>query len=131
MAKTVISYQSSVFLPTTACQEVTVCLDDVWKDRTISGLSTVKATIENAGRHLGSAGRPQVPRFENPRNKELFQYSLTVDLAQFQEETPGNPWVPTCEDVKEVVPYGCVADSAQELKDIADDLQNQIDANHP
>lgn len=109
--KTVIPYHSQTSLSTKACQEITVCLTSEWAARTVSGKTAVTATVESSGRNLGSSGMRQDFHYENPRCKELFQYSLVIDLSQFLEETPGNPYVPDCDDIIEIVPFGCLVEA--------------------
>jgi hypothetical protein len=77
----------------------------------VSGKTAVTGQIQSSGRNLGSAGMRQTFHYENPRRKELFQYTVVVDLSQFLDETPGNPYIPTCEDIVDLVPFGCLVDA--------------------
>ena len=106
----VLDYSSCVFVPTKSCSEVLVCLDPIWAERTVSGYAFVYATIKESGRHLSAAGGKQRPRYENVRRTDQYQYSLTINPADFKDSPlAGHPFRLTCKDIKTLFPYTCVA----------------------
>ena len=95
-----LEYQSKVWLPMYACQEVYLCLcGDEWLDQTESGNKFVLATINNTGRYLGMGG--PFPTFApDPRQVDHFQYSITIADGQIQDDPEtGEPYVVACSDV--------------------------------
>lgn len=104
-------YNSRVPIDVYGCQEVHICLCCDWKTKTVTGSSLVRATVSNTGRRLG---RPSLfRRILNSRGSDVFQYQLEIDDSQFIENpaTPGTPYQPTCEDIRELFPYNCVGDA--------------------
>lgn len=110
MANQKVSYLSKVYIPVApgCCSEVILCLAEEWASRTDNGLTLVTATIENTGRYLGTAGKAMPPHFENPRCADEYQYAFTVDDSQWGNDPgTGQPWILSCDDIREVNPYAC------------------------
>lgn len=103
----VLDYTSCTFVPTKACDEVLVCLPPEWAAKTVSGYAFVFAKVKESGRFLGSRGRKQTAQFENVRGNGKYQYSLTIDPADFLESMPGHPHRLTCKDINDLFPYTC------------------------
>lgn len=82
MSKVSVSYDSSVLLTISSCQEVVLCLGAEWAALTVSGNKYVIATVENFGRNLGCDEIDNLTPWENPRGKALFQYLFTYDDTQ-------------------------------------------------
>lgn len=100
MALQTVKFQSKKYIPTYACEEVAVCLTDVWADRVTSGVAIAFAEVQNSGRPLGPRGDRVPPPWENPRGQELFQYELVFDDSQFETDPETDePYVITCEDI--------------------------------
>ena len=94
-----ITIQSSVDFRVVECEEVMICLPaDPWAGRTVSGNAFIEATVGESGRPLG--GRGYVPRFSNPRNSAVYQYSVTYDDAQLNNDPETSaPYVIPCDEV--------------------------------
>lgn len=106
MATQRLDFPSKRLIETFACQDVALCLDEVWEGRTQTGSKIIKATIDNSGHRTLS-----ITGFHNVRGVEQHQYPLLVDDAQFlNDPDTGAPWILTCSDIVEIFPYGCIAD---------------------
>ena len=103
MATQYVNFISKVFIPVHPCQEVVLCLPDLWAARTDSGFPWIYGTIGNSGRFLGSSGRPFPPAFENVRDLDLYEYQISFDDTQFNGD-----FTLTCADITEVSPYACI-----------------------
>lgn len=103
----VLDYTSCTYVPTKACDEVLVCLSPEWAAKTVSGYAFVFAKVKESGRFLGSRGRKQTAQFENVRGNGKYQYSLTINPADFLESMPGHPHRLTCKDINDLFPYTC------------------------
>ena len=90
---------------TGCCGPVGICLPtDPWAARTVSGAPFIIATVQNTGRYLGSGGQPIIPKFENGRCLDLYQYELTYDDVQFLiDPQTDQPFFITCDDIGDVI----------------------------
>lgn len=107
MAIQKLTYPSKTWLPITTgiCQDVYLCLSDVWAGRTVSGIKLIPATIENTGRYLGNNPYPE---FENPRGVHQYQYALSINDAVFLDDPETEaPYLLSCADILEVFPFAC------------------------
>lgn len=107
MANVSLIYQTKTYLSVYGCQDVAICLDSTWAAKTVSGAPIIKATVQNHGRPLGSAGGTIIPPWENPRGEQHYQYEFTYDDTQITDPVTD---VIGCADVKSIVD-ACAADA--------------------
>ena len=124
MALKKIDFQTDVPIHALGCDVVALCLTtSPWSERTVTGLPFIYAVVENTGRYLGGYS---VPRYENPRREDDYQYTFTYDDAQLEDDQEtGEPYVVGCEDIRSVL-NGCVAEALLALHVRIDALENPV-----
>lgn len=109
MAEYQIECCDNKYQPITPCGDIILCLGTEWVDRTVSGLSTVCATVDS----IQTIGSNRINLFntrcETSACDDIVKYVLTIDDDQFLEDPDNAPdkFRAGCDDIVDYFPYKC------------------------
>lgn len=108
MASVFIDVTASCDLPIKPCDDIYLCLTDVWASQTVSGFAFAEATVTS----ISKVAVPPTSYAQCCSSSEecplLCTYQVQVDDTQFLiDPITAEPYLLTVDDVQELFPYAC------------------------